>query len=288
LIAVPARGQPVLESVDSIEWMAADSSVVVCGTIVAHKSEEDPQGLVWHTVTLRVDETLKGRHRTTVQFVVAANTIEKQLATWKQTGRPVLAFLDESRCVVSRTRLRRFARFPLSPRKGWAKGSFVELDPAATPGAYTLDLKPITRPEEILRATRDAIAAPPSPGKLCDYSFDLPHEVGWRRLTVPGDARLEAKALQWIRSDDKDVRREGASALVLFPSDANAAVLKGLLDDPASWDIVIDEGAREREERVYSVREEAASVLKAWGYEVPRRVLREPIPADAKRAPTAR
>jgi hypothetical protein len=288
LIVVPARAQPVLESVDSIEWMAVDSSVVVRGTIVAHKSEEEPQGLVWHTVTFRVDETLKGRHRPTIQFVVATNTIEKQLPTWKQTGRPVLAFLEESRYVVSRTRLRRFARFPLSPRKGWSKGSFVELDPDVRPGAYTLDLKPITRTDEILRATREAVAAPPAPAKLCSYWFDLPHAVGWTRLSVPIDARLEAKALQWIRSDDKDVRREGASALVLFPSDANAAILMGLLDDPASWDFVIHEGAREREERVYSVREEATSVLKAWGYEVPRRVLREPIPADGKRAPPGR
>jgi hypothetical protein len=79
----------------------------------------------------------------------------------------------------------------------------------------------------------------------------------------------------------KDVRREGASALVPFPSDANAAIVKGLLDDPASWSVVIHEGDREREERVYSVREEATSVLKAWGYEVPRPVLREPIPAAA-------
>jgi hypothetical protein len=59
-------------------------------------------------------------------------------------------------------------------------------------------------------------------------------------------ARLEARARQWVRSEDKDVRREGASALVFFPSDANAAILMGLLDDPASWNFVIQDGARER------------------------------------------
>jgi hypothetical protein len=48
---------------------------------------------------------------------------------------------------------------------------------------------------------------------------------------------------------------------------------------------VTQEGARQRKERVYSVREEAASVLKAWGDEVPRRVLREPMPADEGAAP---
>src|SRR5262249_40604376 len=159
------RGQPVLESVDSIEWMAADASVVVRGTIVAHKSEEEPQGLVWHTVSFRVDETLKGPHRPTLQFTVAANTIEKDLPRWKETGRPVLAFMDASRFVICRWHYRRFARYPLSPRNGWSKGSFVELDPAARPGVYSLDLKPIRRPEEILRITREAIATTPGPGK---------------------------------------------------------------------------------------------------------------------------
>jgi hypothetical protein len=37
-------GQPIVENVDSIEWMVADSSVIVRGTIVAHKSEEEPSG----------------------------------------------------------------------------------------------------------------------------------------------------------------------------------------------------------------------------------------------------
>ena len=284
-MASPARGQPIVEDLDSLEWMAADSSVVVRGTIIVHKSEEESPGLVWHTITLRVDETLKGPHRPTISCAVGSNTIEKELARWKQSGRPVLAFLEDSRYVFSRWRYREYLRFPLAPRKAWVKGSFVELDPATRPGVYTLDLKPITQPEEILRAAREAIAVPPASGKICGYWFSLPHQAGLKRLTVPIDARLEAKALRWIRSDDRDVRREGASALVMFPSDANAAILKGLLDDPASWNIVINDGGRQRHERVYSVREETASVLKAWGYNVPPRVLREPMPDAPRPAP---
>jgi hypothetical protein len=239
-------------------------------------------------VTVHVDETLKGPHRPTIQFMVASNTIDKDLPRWKQAGQPLLAFLEESRCVISRWRYRRFARFPLAPRHGGPKGSFIALDPAARPGAYTLDLKALTRPEEVIRATKDAIKAAPPPGKLCEYWFTLPGSGGLTRLSAPIDARLEARARQWVRSDDKDTRREGAAALVLFQSDANAAILKGLLDDSASWNVVFFEGARERRERVYSVREEADSVLKAWGYDVPSRVLREPIPVDAKPAPAVR
>src|SRR4051794_26491717 len=123
--SAPACGQPIVENVDSIEWMTADSAVVGRGTIVAHKTEEEPHGLVWHTVTFRVDETLKGPRRPTLQFVVASNTVEKDLARWKQADRQVLAFLDDRRIVVSRRYYRRFARFPLAPRNGWPNGSFI-------------------------------------------------------------------------------------------------------------------------------------------------------------------
>ncbi len=272
----PARGQPLVDHVESVEWMAVDSSVVVRGAIVALRIDPDGNGNVWHAVTFQVDETLKGPHRPMHRFVVWGNLAEKEIPRWKEAGRPVLAFLDESRFLVARGQ-RPYARFPLAPRTGQRKGSLIELDAAAGTPTYSLDLRPIRRPEEVLRAAKDAIATPSAPGtKPCDYSFMLPG-LDLRNLTVPVDARLEARARQWARSDDKDLRRLGAAALVFFPSDANAEILRGLLDDPASWEHVIQEGVRLRRKRTYSVRWEASSVLQAWGYDVPRRPLQEPI-----------
>jgi hypothetical protein len=275
-MAPPARGQPLADFLESIEWMAVDSSVVVRGAIVALRIDPDADGNVWHAVTFRVDETLKGPHRPMHRFVVWGNLIEKEIPRWKEAGRPLLAFLDESRFMVARGQ-RPYARFPLAPRTGHRKGSLIELDAAAETPAYSLDLRPIRRPEEVLRAAKDAIATTSAPGtKPCGYSFMLPG-MDLRNLTVPVDARLEAWARQWVRSDDKDLRRLGAAALVFFPSDANAEILRGLLDDPGSWNLVIQESVRLRKERAYWVREEASSVLRAWGHEVPRGVIREPI-----------
>ena len=117
---------------------------------------------------------------------------------------------------------------------------------------------------------------------------DLPHHVGRRRLIVPVNAQLDAKAFRWNPLGRQGRASPGRSAMVLFASDANAAILKGLLDDFASRSLVIHEGGRESDERVYSIREEATYVLKARGCDVPRRVLRGPMPAEAGSAPPPR
>src|SRR5690242_16367759 len=89
-LAAAARGQPVVEEIDAVEWMAADSSLIVRGTVVAEQINEEPEGFVWHTVAFRVDETLKGVHRPTLRFIVQTNTIDKEIGRWKDERRPLL------------------------------------------------------------------------------------------------------------------------------------------------------------------------------------------------------
>jgi hypothetical protein len=278
-LAMPARGQPQVEEVDSLEWMAADSALVVRGTIVAMETETTrSEHTLWRTVTFRVDRTLKGEHRPTLRFVVWTNTVNKEIDRWKEQGRPLLAFLEESRCLVASSRDPEYARFPFAPRSGEHLRSFVELDPRGDHPAYTMDLRVLTWPEEILRATEAAIAVPPAPGKRCGIWLDLPGTGGFVRVTVPTDSRLEERARGWVRSEDQDFRLQGATALMSFRSDENATILRGLLDDPGSWDRAIQEGGRFTHTlRVRRVREEAYDVLRAWGYEVPRPVLREKL-----------
>lgn len=274
----PARGQPLVTDLDSVEWMAADSALVVRGTVVGLETEKAPEFL-WHTVTFRVDETLKGEHRPSLRFLLQSNTRdEKDITRWKEQGRPLLAFLRESRCVVAKWHYREWSRFPFAPRTGYRERSFLELAPGAESPAYDLSLKALDGPEAILRATREAIATPPAPGKLCDSWVDLPGD-GLIRLTVPIDSRLEARARGWVRSPDRDFRRLGAANLMYFRSDTNVAILRGLLDDPGVSTVhFLDSRRAERIERVHVVREEAYSVLRAWGYEVPRPLPREPLP----------
>jgi hypothetical protein len=57
-LTAAASGQPIVEDIDSVEWMAADSSLIVRGTVIAEQINEEPEGFVWHTIAFRVDETL--------------------------------------------------------------------------------------------------------------------------------------------------------------------------------------------------------------------------------------
>jgi len=62
----------------SLEWLAADADVVVRGSIV-DVSRDPPDGQwVWLTVTLKVDETLKGEHAPRVKFAVHTLTCDER------------------------------------------------------------------------------------------------------------------------------------------------------------------------------------------------------------------
>ena len=89
-------------------------------------------------------------------------------------------------------------------------------------------------------------------------------------IYLPVDQDLEANARQWAVSDNKDLRWLGARAMIYFKSDKNAALLRTLLDDDATW------GRREMlhliapqtgEEPELLVRWEAWHVLDGWGYD---------------------
>ena len=271
-----ALGQPIGESVDSLEWMAVNSARVVRGTIVALKTERRPEGDAWRIVTFRVDETLKGVHQPSVRCVVWTNGREHELDRWKQQGRPLLLFLEESRCAVALYRQPEYARFPFAPRSGEPQRSFVDIVPNGGGPAYTADLQALDKPEEILRAVRAAVAGPSGLGMPCSAWLRFPGKGDLLRVTVPVDARLEARGQAWVKSQDKELRREAPSALMFFQSDANVALLRGLLDDPGAWNVGVEEGGRiVRHERWYGVREEAYKLLRAWGIDVPRPVVRE-------------
>ena len=170
------------------------------------------------------------------------------------------------------------------PKLSWrTKLSFVLLDPKGAGPAYTRDLRKLTRPEEILEATRAAIALPREPGKPCSSWLRFPGHGDFLRVTVPVDSRLEAKAREWTRSEDKELRREGAKALMFYRSDANASILKGLLADPNFWNATTEERGVVHHFRWYWVREEAYGVLDSWGYDLPRPVFKEDQPAGPDR-----
>lgn len=290
LLQVSAIAQPISADADSIEWITMDSTVIVRGTIAALQTRQDSSGGEWHAVTLAVDETLLGQHEPQRQFVVRSNADDLRLRTWHEARTPLAAFLKPSPCLVARDGPR-FMRFALAPRTGWCEGSLIDLSGTAGPQVFTLELSVLSDPAAITRAIEDSIKSAPVQASRCDHRLQLPRQASqntaWRRYTetggaiflhVPIDARLESQAVRWIESPNGELRVLGAGALLYFRSDANAARLRRLLEDP--YAVRHQRVGREmRLERVYEVRRAAAMVLEAWTGELPQTVTVEPAPA---------
>ena len=163
LASTAGQAQPIGEHLDSIEWMSSDSSLIVRGTIVDVATEDDQENYsLWHTVSFRVDETLKGKPAQKLTFIVQTNTGDKSIAQWKQDGRQLLAFLEESRCVVAVAGTYgagRYARFEFAPRNGYPQNSFLELGAGAESKAYDLTLRPTKSPEATILVVKKAVMA---------------------------------------------------------------------------------------------------------------------------------
>jgi hypothetical protein len=182
---------------------------------------------------------------------------------------------------------------------------------------FDRDLSLLSEPEAILRAARAAAAEWRGRRPAEVHPIDLPRVVMQRsgrsgdanRLEVPICPHLEALARRMIASSDDFVslsdfraprneaerqhvetwlaysrgllRLEGVRGLRHFRSDANIALLKPLLDDPAyhglnkreNGVVVLADGVPITIGREYYVRGEAYATLRSWGVNVNRPVI---------------
>ena len=225
---------------------------------------------------------MKGGHKPFHTFVIQnRRSIDpEELSRWKRSGQEVLVFLVPGDKQFGE----KVALYQLTARKAALEG-LIELAPAAmTPTGgeryiYTLSLKNLREPKEILDDCREAIAAAAKFEPKRAHSFTAVEPPGWVTRVVPVDARLEAQARKWVASDDPRWREEGARALKYFMSDATVAALKKLLEDSAHD--VADQGPGGKDaakHRHYYVREAAVASLKDLGIRVPEPVVREPLP----------
>lgn len=266
--STPTRAQPLFGTASSVETIVRDSSVIVRGVITGLATEQAPiptnSFVTWYVVTLRVDQTLKGEHQQTIQFMMMETTSADgpAVAALKDENRDLLVFLKESRTVAARRPVwsAPYERFPLAPWSGFREESLIELRADAVPILFSMEPKQLKGTEAILAVTRAAIAFQPThpPGE--EYRFTLPWPIvagsywgerynGGTSLCVPVDSRLEAKAKEWIESQDRAMREAGAAALGHFRSDENVQTLRRLLNDSAS-----------------GVRRAAEKALRDWGY----------------------
>jgi hypothetical protein len=92
-------------------------------------------------------------------------------------------------------------------------------------------------------------------------------------IYLPVNDELEKSARKWAAAESQDLRWLAARAMVYFKSDENAAILKRMLDDEATWErreMVELTGLSYPYQPEFLVRFEAWHVLSGWGYDVPR------------------
>lgn len=327
LVGVETSHAQMGYTADSIDWLVADSDVVVRASVAEVKSTPvvQPQdGMYrnpedWKTVTLKVHETLKGDHDESLIFVERTLASYKVYEGWRDAGREQLWFLvrkkeqdeDDAKAGSPSARLKPYGG-------GW---SVIRLGPpvpeekgfsSLPPPIFTLDLKVLKEPEDILEAARVAVVEAGKRERIRSHAVELPHGImqatgksgDANSLIVPIVHRLEAAARHWIESpeevplrlgavDPKDpkaikfvsdlLRLEGVRALRHFKSDENVPILKGLLDNPAFYYQKIDEGEQAGTTmKVYYVRKEAFETLREWGVKVDEPVMEERLPRNGQ------
>jgi hypothetical protein len=181
-----AFGQPVGNSYQSLEALAADSELVVVGTIASVEDTNQPPSLDrLDAVKFSVKECLKGETSKVLQFVVPRwSWPDRELTNWVTSQTPLLVFLSES----ARLGNRQASRFRYAPR---TPDAVVDLSSNALPRLLTPDFRPVRGVAAILAQARTAIAATKS-GVYDIVSTNVPLDrvpkeywASWAYLSVP-------------------------------------------------------------------------------------------------------
>jgi hypothetical protein len=269
----------------SIEWLVADSDLVVRGTIVKLEAQEwkDFNGNGGYLATVHVDETLKGPRQLEVRFFILTIPPVGQLQSFYKDRKPLLVFLNESRELASKgTVFRpaeykiewRYSREAFAPRSGYDEESFLNLESGGKVESFTSDLRPLKTGEQILAAARTAVRTEPKSGRLLRHMLSVQPDSlkrldldtrsfsGGFGVTVPIDGRLEKIAQGWVKSPDPYRRLTAVECLAYFHTGQNVALLRSLTRDTATQ-LRTEPGGTTRESLF--VRDAARFLLQCWG-----------------------
>jgi len=280
------RKQSGYSGVYALEWMAADCDLIVRGVVEDSffiSAPTDPTGSACG-VKLRVLETLKGEAPPLLHVLV---TDSRDLEALQRDRQELVVFLRKERLVGQA------AAFGYQTRANLWDDSVITLKTGEAEALFA-DLTWHRQPDEILRRLRAIAAAKPAAGpEAAPYMdghevppvFDvhLPKSIAagsslagneFSVAYLPVDRELEANAQRWAKSDNPDFRWLAGRALIYFPSDRNAALLRTLLDDPATWSrremYQLMQPLYPEDNPEYLVRWEAWHVLAGWGQKVPK------------------
>ena len=282
-LLAPSIAAAEINVADSLEWMVADSDLVVRGRVIAVTSTRGPGQVVYERVRVRIDETFKGPASQTVEVLIRDFAPLGHASRWRADRTELILFLVDSKRRVADDPKYATAAFAL--RGGSHDGSAIRLSrlPTATNAvAFTMEQRLLSSRPAIIAATR---AAGRFRGIVKPRPFRIdvdPSTPVYRRLwagssvwlMVPIDRRLETHARAALRSKNFGERLEAVRALGNFKSAANIALMKQMLGDPGFH--VESRGAQRT--KVFAVREAALKNLRRWGTHNLTPTVRVPLP----------
>jgi hypothetical protein len=281
LSALTAFGQPVFVTYDSLELRVAQAHSIVRGTVsnctgafierpggyyggTRPDGSRRPDGVMCYTITVKVDEVLKGKRSRTIELVQETITDDKRFEQWAEHHTSFLWFGFE----------------PNSPTRSWSNLRGVDAqtnvwttirlsDPvpgetmfSRDPPIYSMDFIHLTNSNEILARVRKEAKHNAEPPRIHTFksiwSADPPSPFA--SLAVPVNATLEELARRMVRSPDQFLRTNdwtptnaeqrvayqngieaqrsavqaaGITALQYFKSNENIKLLKPFLNHPA-------------------------------------------------------
>ena len=266
---------------ESLEWIVADSDLIVRGKIAKVEPFNDEQQTAWEEATVQVNETIKGTTTEPLTFLVRCVGITEKPSQWQREGVELLLFLVKSKRYDSLDP--DYGKTDFALRLWGADCSFIPLNNNPQAGLFTMDFNVIKERDDILKAVRSAALYRPA-DRPTEHRVEVPFESevyqtlysgSGVQLVVPADERLETRAQQWLKSEDPEARQQGAVALRLFKSPEHIDLLRPLLSDPA----FLTTTRGKVKTRVYYVREAAFKSLSAWDVDVEMPVIEVPVDA---------
>jgi hypothetical protein len=287
----------------TLEARIAQADAVVLGTlsrvarrVIVPPGGASPDGTVWPdgidevTVTIKVDEVLKGKVGDACEFTRTTTAYNRTYDGWLKACTPFLWFLTREKERVAGANGIRLGK-AVEAESGYRTGY--------EPPLFSMDLAVLREADDILKHAR--LYARTCTKVLPTHTITLPRGVAQRCtpsgdanfLIAPRDASLERLAKRLISSPEGFVpqgeqfdsllryqlRIGGVAALGHFQSDGNAALLRALLDDPTEVFQKSGSGTVKR----YPIRAAAYGILQTWGVRVPMPVVEVPEPAEKKR-----
>ena len=276
--------------VDSIEWMAVDTPLIVVGT-VAHCATTKSRPGTYVTITVQIDEALKGEPGgETVTFRMSNPYRDETCATWQEDGHPRLFFLRKG-----------------IPNDGgnidghWTPRDWRHaiIDLNKPEHVCSEDMTLLTNADEILKVVRQWRAwQPPELAEVAEHSIHQPQE-GYLRLEPPGDSpvyrdiwadstcyinvpaaeKYRPMVMKMLRSGQTSQIAAGANMLRNYPGDDTVDVLTQLLRNPrmSAW----SKGAGLLDRYSYDVRKAAYDSLLALGA-TPEKPVLERAPGESE------